>query len=71
MTNVMIESTRAMSGPLNRSRTTARAITGPAAPPSACRKRSAINTSMRGASAQPSDESTYSATPHISGLRRP
>src|SRR3954447_5202767 len=65
------ESMVAAARPSNRSRTTAMAITAPAAVPTPCSSRSAPRTAMLGATRTSSDAITCSAVPAMSGRRRP
>ncbi len=54
-----------------RTRTTARAITSPAAPASPCRNRTAMNHSADGTTMQMTEVSVNSAAPTSNGRRRP
>ena len=62
---------RAAVAPSNRSRTTARAITIPAAPASPWRNRTTINAQIDGASAHSTDVALKATKPISSGRRRP
>src|SRR3954451_4041032 len=71
MTRNSRESMVAAARPSKRSRTTAMAITDPAAVPTPCSSRNAPSTAMLGATSTSSEASTCSAVPAMSGRRRP
>ena len=71
MTSISCENMRAASRSSKRSRTTARAMTMPAAPPNAWMTRAAANTSIEGATAQSSAPTAKTTQPVKSGIRRP
>ncbi len=71
ITSISCENTLALVIGSQRSRTTARATTMPAQPPSACTKRTPISQSIDGAKALASDARVNRVTPTSSGPRRP
>ncbi len=66
-----VEKKRAMATPSYMSRTTARAITMPAAPASPCTSRKATSVPTVGASAHSAVATTLTTSPASSGRRRP
>src|SRR5699024_3228862 len=71
ITSANREKNRTALSPLNKSRTTARAITAPAAPDTPCTNRNTMNTVTFGTNTHNTDVNVNTAPPTSNGPRRP
>src|SRR5699024_2720872 len=71
ITSANREKNRTALSPLNKSRTTARAITAPAAPDTPCTNRNTMNTVTFGTNTHNTDVTVNTAPPTSNGPRRP